>query len=946
MKLKLVILFLLILNQSVKAQIGRLMKEVSKSLVGDKAVQLAKDKLADSFEKRRAGLDTTSFNYSIAFIDKAGMYEHKEKGEDLTKVANNFLQTSKPKTNSEEARGMLDLGEFSYGTGNYALAELYLTAAKFKYEMHSLTREPNYFRSIAALGMLYNTQGRYTQAEEYTRKALELRKEQMGDNSLAYASSLNNLAVLEYDLGRYNEAEKLIEEAAEITAEGKGKESMAYAIHLNNKAIFYNAIGRYDHAIALMQECIDIAGKELKEKSGTYLQLMTNLALIHQSLGQYDEAEKIYKEAIDLQVRRLKLNRKSDPDYAHMLNNLASLYMLTDREEEAGKLLQESLDIYQAKFGERHPATASAQRDMANFYLAQGDYNSAQPLFKKTYDTRKSTLAENHPSLVQSAEDLAIIQWKLGKLNEAAATYQDVMKASLAFIDRYFPPMSEAEKTKYWDRLRPRFHRYFSFVIDVYDQKPELLDQLLSYHMSTKGLLLSSNTRIRNAIIDSGDEELIRLYQDWQDQREQLATYYTYTKEELRDQNVNLDSIESAANRSERLLSEQSSMFAEGLSARRYHVSDLQSFINEEQAVVEIVQLPWFENRFDGRIKYIALIVKKSGLAELVILDNGNQLEERYYKYYKNVIRQKTTDQYSYVQYWKPIEEKLSGVSKIYFSADGIYNQVNMNTMLDESGKFVVEKYNLYFVGNAKDLLESKKQAVGKTAFVLGYPLYGDDQLIAPLPGTREEVMSISEKLKKNNYTIAKVIEKDASEANVKHMKAPNLLHIATHGFFQEDVKGNQSVFGVNMESARNNPLLRSGLMLSGAAYTMKDASFRGFDQHDNGILTAYEAMNLPLSNTNLVVLSACETGVGDVKAGEGVYGLQRAFMVAGAKQLVMSLWKVSDEATQHLMTQFYSEWLSGKDSNQAFRNAQLSLKQKYPHPYYWGAFVMVNAGS
>jgi CHAT domain-containing protein len=153
------------------------------------------------------------------------------------------------------------------------------------------------------------------------------------------------------------------------------------------------------------------------------------------------------------------------------------------------------------------------------------------------------------------------------------------------------------------------------------------------------------------------------------------------------------------------------------------------------------------------------------------------------------------------------------------------------------------------------------------------------------------------------------------------------VLHIATHGYFHPDA------------GEKENPLLRSGLMLAGANLTIIG---KAPDKTDDGVLTAYEAMNLNLDNTDLVVLSACETGLGDVSNGEGVYGLERAFKVAGASTIIMSLWKVSDEATAYLMTGFYENWLKGQTKRLAFINAQLATRNKFKFPYYWGAFVMV----
>jgi CHAT domain-containing protein len=200
----------------------------------------------------------------------------------------------------------------------------------------------------------------------------------------------------------------------------------------------------------------------------------------------------------------------------------------------------------------------------------------------------------------------------------------------------------------------------------------------------------------------------------------------------------------------------------------------------------------------------------------------------------------------------------------------------------------------------------------------------------------------VSKVLKSSGYQVKQFTQKLATEANLKSIKGPTLMHIATHGYFLKDVENMGSAFGVSLENANDNPLLRSGLMLAGAGTTISGNRMPNLESNDNGVLTAYEAMNLNLEGTDLIVLSACETGLGDIKAGEGVYGLQRAFLVAGADALIMSLWKVDDAATQQLMSNFYSNWIKLGNKQKAFKQAQMQLMSKYKDPYYWGAFVMM----
>jgi CHAT domain-containing protein len=328
-----------------------------------------------------------------------------------------------------------------------------------------------------------------------------------------------------------------------------------------------------------------------------------------------------------------------------------------------------------------------------------------------------------------------------------------------------------------------------------------------------------------------------------------------------------------------------------------------------------------------------------------VLFNNGVDMEGKHAKTYRISMKSKVNDENSWTHFWAPLDAEVMGKKKIWFSPDGVYNQINLYTLKKAGGDFLINQYDVILTGNPRDLVMNKtktKLASGKKAMLLGYPDYGSGGVIVQLPGTKTEVGAINKLLKSSGFQVSELTQRDATETNLKSASKVEILHIATHGYFLKDVEKTSWPIGVHADYAKDNVLLRSGLMLTGAAEANK--ATQTLDSNNNGIMTSYEAMNLDLKGTGLVVLSACETGLGEVKAGEGVYGLQRAFLVAGAEAIIMSLWKVDDEATQQLMNHFYANWVKTNNRQKAFKQAQQQLMalEKFKAPLYWGAFVMM----
>jgi CHAT domain-containing protein len=387
---------------------------------------------------------------------------------------------------------------------------------------------------------------------------------------------------------------------------------------------------------------------------------------------------------------------------------------------------------------------------------------------------------------------------------------------------------------------------------------------------------------------------------------------------------------------------------------------DVRKNLKSGEAAIEMCRFYLFERAWIDSLNYAALILKGgSDRPEVVVFSDGRQMETRFLKYYKSTIRGRVNDTQSWKNYWLPLNRKLQGVQKIYLAPDGVYNEINLNTLTDSTGQSLIDQVSVHIVTTTKEIIPLKtKRTSSKKTVLVGRPSYRINGLdingpksrgetgtrtsrwlenasFADLPGTQREVEEIAAIVKKS-APVEIYIGENAREEVIKKTTDAGVFHIATHGFFIAE-QGNELEKYKKYEDNFSNPLLRSGIVLAGVE------NIKSSEEQEDGILTAMEVCNLRLENTDLVVMSACETGLGEVRYGEGVYGLQRAFRIAGAKAMIMSLWKVDDQATQEMMVRFYTHWTTAGDMRTAFELAQKEIREKYKYPFYWGAFVLLS---
>lgn len=352
--------------------------------------------------------------------------------------------------------------------------------------------------------------------------------------------------------------------------------------------------------------------------------------------------------------------------------------------------------------------------------------------------------------------------------------------------------------------------------------------------------------------------------------------------------------------------------------------------------------------------RYGAYVIKRTGRPVFIDFGSADQIDDLVVEFRRTLAQPRGTLAHDLGRrlddlLMQPLRPILGGATTLYLSPDGILNLLPFAALVDEQDRYLLETFSFNYVSTGRDLTRTRSQAgtASNVPVVLGDPAFDGvvdttaaaaenvatrglrDRTFDRLPGTATESRAVGSLL--SPATVLTGTE--ATETALKTVQSPRVLHIATHGFFlaDQDLSTAMSAGGA---TRLEDPMLRSGIVLAGANI--------GKSGNDDGVLTALEAAGLNLSGTQLVVLSACETGVGEVKTGEGVFGLRRAFMVAGAETLVMSLWQVDDTATQRLMAEFYQRLTRGQDRGEALRQASLTVMKDpaYRHPFFWASFI------
>lgn len=785
--------------------------------------------------------------------------------------------------------------------------------------------------------------GEYEKANSFAKEALDFYNQDEETYFDDKVCTMNLMAVLMLSEGKYEKAESMLKQTLQLHQDRNGLENEMGTKIASNLTSLYIQTGRYSRAYQflsfILANDLSIHGPNSFEYSFS-LQVA---GVLYIGTGAYEDAIESLTEAYEI---REKLVGEENRELLRLKQSLGTSYLKAKKLDQAITMLTAVLETQRRTLGGNNFDVSLTQNDLGLAHFMKGDYAKAAKLFETSYKLDHKILGQYNQFTVTSQYNLGCTNLLLGEKEKAFDYFKKSMDDYLYILDRYFPYLSEKERLEYYHTIKGQLGAYFSFLKNELSAHPEYAALIYDLQIKTKALLLSESLKLRNFLEDHQDVGVQQAYQKWNDINREIAKLEQISPSQ---NSTKLDSLKVVGEEFERVLN---SLTDVELEQEERSWKDVAATLKDGEVAIEIIRIKEFDFEKivlkQESVSYLVLLIdnKMTDYPKSVIIEQGFQMDSKHFNVYKNSIKYKQQDKVSYKFFWEPIAEKTSGYNKAYVSADGVYHLLNLSTLFNpSSGKYVINEFDIEMVGNTRELIAEKRPSEEiSNAVLFGFPNFNTqpdeeakDELrtaifrdiftagVSDLPETKVEINNINEMMSAQGISTSTFLSDEAHEEQLKGISSTNILHIATHGFFEDSSE----------DVISDDPLLHSGLLLA----NIKESTSL---QEENGIITAKEVAQLNLSGSKLVVLSACETGKGKVVNGEGVYGLQRAFQVAGAENVIISLWKVDDAATQLLMTYFYEDYLQSKNPQTALRKAQIRLQDDYPHPNYWGAFYVI----
>jgi CHAT domain-containing protein/Tfp pilus assembly protein PilF len=820
---------------------------------------------------------------------------------------------------------------------------------------------------LDSAGMVYQMRGNYVLAEQRYLRALKIQEQLLGPTHRDVAELLSRLGHLYAEQGDEVKAGPMFERLLGIQEREFGPNDVRVAATLNELGTVYFMRGDYPNAESRLERALKIKETVYGPNHPKVANSLHNLGAMYFSAGYFVKAEPPLKRALAILEKNFGID---SPESASPLNTLGALYQTEDQHDRAEPLLWRAIKAW----GPDNPNIAQPLVSLAWIYKAKRDYTRARQMLEQARSLVEQTLGPDHPGMVEFHAPLADIYEAEGDISRAINAQIKAGELRERILVSMLTIGSEQQKSLYMATLLYGINAAISLHIRSAPSSPEATRLALTAVLRRKGRVLDAMSdqmrALRLRLNPEGRELLDKLLSV----RAQLAALKREGEvpSDPKERPEWLSRLEAEAEHLEAQISARSLEFR--IQSKPVTVEQVQEVIPQNAVLIEFIGYHPVDVKLGkqtgllGPMRYAAYVLRRTGAPAFVELGEAKLIDGAAVRF-RAALRNPRTSEIKQAGrdldeiVMRPVRKFLGQEQFILLSPDGDLNLIPFAALIDEQGRYLTERYTIDYLWSGRDLLklEVPGKSVGASVIFANpkFDLQAPRSSRAAQRGASDQRRSVDFAIGKYDELPATADEADeikrlistaqifagtrATEEELKRVSAPAILHIATHGFFLEDqpqpVDPRERRFGASqtLEPKRSaeNPLLRSGLVLAGVKQFSSGAG-------EDGVLTALEAAGLDLWGTKLVVLSACETGLGDVKNGEGVYGLRRALVLAGSETQVMSLWKVDDSVTRDLMIEYYTRLQKGEGRAEALRQVQLEmLRSRNRHPYYWSSFIV-----
>jgi CHAT domain-containing protein/tetratricopeptide (TPR) repeat protein len=842
--------------------------------------------------------------------------------------------------------------------------------------------DPRVAASLNNLAILYDYIGNYAKAEQCHKRALAIKEKTQGPEHRDVADCLHNLGDHYHERGEYANAEPLYQRALVIREKALGPEAPDVAAVLDNLATLNRDRGDYVKAESLAQRVLAIREKVLGPEHSDVAAALFELANINRDRGDYAKAEMFYQRAQTIWEKTQVLSSSLG---ALFLNDRAILYRKMGDYAQAEQLHKRAQAILEKVRGPQHPVVAQILDDLATLYCEMGEHTKAEPLLQNALAIHEKARGHQHLLVAESLNNLALLYAAKGDVAQAISFQSSANDIVESNLELNLASGSERQKIGYLALIAKQTHFTLSLHSQAAPNDQEALNLAFTTLLRRKGRGLDAMTdtiaRLRRRVTPQDQA----IFNKLADARSQLAALtFKDPGNDPEDYRARLRPLEEKVEELEAELSARSAEFHTRL--QPVTLSAIQAALPTGYALIEFAVFTPYDPRTKNILppRYLVYLLAPQGQPKWMDLGEAAPIDRAVDAWRESLRNPNRPDVKRLARalddkVMRPVRALLRQTPlptrRLLIAPDGSLNLIPFAALVDERYRYLIERYSISYLTSGRELLRLKTTQPSMNApLVVADPTFDSDATVAmqggrnsgksqgdnqgriqidptevsfpALPGTRAEAEAIKDALPEASL----LLQEQATETALKQARAPSILHIATHGFFLSDQEAppadRQGIPGDDPRRISDvrlskwsayikDPLLRSGLALAGAN--------RGQSGDDDGLLTAMEMAGMDLWGTRLVVLSACDTGVGEVKNGEGVQGMRRALVRAGSDSQIMSLWSVLDKGTKNLMSPYYKALRQGKGRSEGLRQVQLQmLRSKYRrHPFYWAAFIL-----